>query len=70
MRRKLRQDPPGHEVITSLPSQKTLALAWENDPDDPVNRRLARDITASGGGPEDGGLHPRDCNCDACCDAD
>lgn len=38
------------------------------DPDHPTNRALALAITAEGGGPEDGGLHPRDCNCDACCD--
>lgn len=48
--------------------ERQLAEAWENDPDHPANQALALAITAEGGGPEDGGLHPRDCNCDACCD--
>ena len=43
--------PPGRTCNRCLPS---------------AIRFLAQDISDLGGGPEDGGNHPQDCNCDAC----
>ena len=43
--------PPGRTCNRCLPS---------------AIRVLAQDISDLGGGPEDGGNHPQDCNCDAC----